>query len=61
VNDRDFPSLTTPGDGQWIGAGLICVEARYCSRPLLGGGWVDSLAAEARAVLITASACVYWF
>ena len=36
-------AFATPGDGQWIGAGLICVEARYCSRLLLGGERIDRL------------------
>jgi hypothetical protein len=36
-------AFTTPGDGLWIGAGLICVEARYCSRLLLGGERIDRL------------------
>lgn len=36
-------ALTTPGDGQWIGAGLICSEARYCLRLLLDRARIERL------------------
>ena len=43
TDSRDRGFLCTPGDGQWIGAAVISLEAHYCSRLLRGGGRIERL------------------